>query len=116
MKQTLETPDQMLERLERMGVERVTTLLESNHFDPKTVGLVHGWIKGKEEAQNPTPPAPKVDEIAEEALKTARQAIREARKLRAAALKTQRLATIAIAVAGAGIFVSILTLFASAIR
>ena len=116
MKATLETPDQMLERLERMGLERVQTLVETNHFDAKTIGLVHGWVKRKIEEQNPTRPAPKIDEIAQEALKTARQAIREERKTRAITLKTQRLATIAIAVAGAAVFISILTLFASAIR
>jgi len=116
MKATLETPDQMLERLERMGVDRVKTLMANKHFDPKTIGLVQGWIQRKIEEQNPTTPAPPVDEVAQEALQTARQAIREARKMRAAAAKTQRLATIAIAVAGAGILVSILTLFAIAIR
>ena len=116
MKATLETPDQMLERLERMGIERVKSLLATQHFDPKTIGLVNGWIQRKEEERNPTPAAPKTDEIAQEALKTARQAIREARKMRAAAVKTERMATIALVVAGAGILVSILTLFAIAIR
>jgi hypothetical protein len=116
MKATLETPDQMLERLERMGVERVKSLLDGDHFDSKALGLVHGWIKRKAEQQNPTPPAPNFEEIAQEALKTARKAIREDRKTRAVVLKTQRLATIAIAVAGASVLISILTLFASALR
>ncbi len=116
MKATLETPDQMLERLERMGVDRVETLLESDHFDPKTLGLVHGWIKRKEEERNPTAPAPNFEEMAQEALKTARQALHEDRKTRVVALKNQRLATIAVAVAGTGLLISILTLFAIAIR
>lgn len=47
-------------------------------------------------------------------MRTARQAIREARKVREAAAKTQRLAI--IATASAGIVVSILSLFATAIR
>lgn len=116
MKETLETPDQMLERLERMGLDHVKNLLESNHFDPKTLGLVHGWVARKAEEQNPTPAAPKPEAVAQEALQTARQAIREARNLRVAAAKTQRLFTIAIAVAGAGFLVSVLTLFAISIR
>ena len=116
MKTTLETPDQMLERLERLGLDRVQSLLTTNHFDPKTIGLVQGWVERKEEEQNPTPPVRTADEIAQEALHTARQATIEARRLRAAALQTQRMAQIAIAIAGAGIAISILTLFAFAIR
>lgn len=116
MKASLETPDQMLERLERLGLERVQSLLGTNHFDPKTMGLVQGWIKRKEEERNPTPKVRTAEEIAQEALQVARQATKEARKLRAVALKTQRTAQIAIAVAGAGIAISFLTLFAFAIR
>jgi len=116
MKATLETPDQMLERLDRLGLDRVKSLLGTDHFDPKTIGLVQGWIKRKEEELNPTPTVRSADEVAQEALQTARQAKVEARKLRAIALKTQRTAQIALAVAGAAIVISFLTLFAFAIR
>ncbi len=116
MKATLETPDQMLKRLDRMGLERVKSLLETDHFEPKTIGLVQGWIKRRTEEQCPSPAAPKPEVVAQEALTAARQAIRETRKLRVAELKTRRMATIAIAVSGAAFLVSILTLFASAIR
>jgi len=115
MKATLETPNQLLERLERMGLDHAKSLLAKNHFEPKTLGLVQGWISRKEEELNPTPPA-ELDPAVQEALKTARQAIREARRVREAAAKTQRLAVIAIAVAGAAIAISILALFATAIR
>ena len=117
MKTTLETPDQLLERLDRMGLDHVSNLLTKNHFEPKTLGLVQGWISRKEEERNPTAPAaPELDPVVQEALRTARQAIREARRVREDAAKTQRLATIAIAVASAGIVVSFLSLFAIAIR
>ena len=116
MKATLETPNQMLERLDRMGLERVRALLEQDHFDPKTIGLVTGWIKRKEEERNPTPAAPPTEEVAREALKAARQAVSEARKARVVAAKAQRLSTIGLAVAGAATLVAILTLFATAIR
>ena len=118
MRTTLETPNQLLERLDRMGLDHVRNLLTKNHFAPKTLGLVQGWIDRKEEQRNPTPPpeAPKPDPAVQEALRTARQALRETRKVREAAAKTQRLAIIAIATASAGILVSILSLFATAIR
>ena len=118
MKATLETPDQLIKRLEHMGLDHAKNLLARQHFERKAVGLVQGWIARKEEERNPTPPpeAAKPDPAVQEALKTARQAIREARRVREAAAKTQRLATIAIAVASAGIVVSILSLFAIAMR
>ena len=117
MKGTLETPDEMLERLDRMGLDRVKSLLTTGHFERKTLGLVHGWVQRKEEEKNPpAPPAPSAEELAQEALKTARLAVREARKMHAAAVKTRRTATIALALSGVGILLSILTLFAFAIR
>ena len=116
MKTTLETPDQMLERLERMGLERVQSLLATKHFDPKTLGLVQGWIARKREEQNPTPDGPAPEVVALEALQTARKATSDVRRLHVAAAKTQRLALIALAVAGSGLLISILTLFAIAIR
>ncbi|NIM01309.1 MAG: hypothetical protein GTN89_10795 [Acidobacteria bacterium] len=115
MKTTLETPSQMLERLERMGLDRVKALLEKDHFDPKTIGLVAGWIKRKQEEENPAPTAPPADEVAREALKIARQAAAGARQAHVGAAKAQRMATIGLAVAGAATLVAILTLFAAAI-
>jgi hypothetical protein len=33
MKATIETPDQLLDRLDSMGLDRVWNLLAKNHFD-----------------------------------------------------------------------------------
>ncbi len=116
MKATLETPAQMLERLDRMGLERVKALVESGHFEAKTIGLVTGWIKRKEEERFPTTPEPSAEEVAREALKTARQAQAEARKARHAAASARRASTIALVVAGAAAVIAVLGLFAAAIR
>jgi hypothetical protein len=117
MRATLETPDQMLERLDRMGLDRVKSLLATDHFEQKTIGLVHGWVKRKEEEKNPpAPPAPSAEEIAQEAHKIARLAVRESKKLRAVVVKTHRMATLALALSGAGILISILGLLVAAIR
>ena len=55
MKATLETPDQLLERLDSMGLDNAKNLLARKHFEPKAVGLVQGWVSRKEEELNPIP-------------------------------------------------------------
>ena len=87
MQTTIETPDQLLERLDLMGLERVKTLHRKNHFEKKKRGVVDGWIERKEEELNPTP-APAVakpDPAVQEALRIARRAFQEARKTQEAA-------------------------------
>ena len=116
MKTIVETPDQMLERLELMGLERVKGLLAKNHFEPKTHGLVRGWVARKEEALNLSPPAtPEIDPAVQEAIRTARKALLATVKTREDLKKVQTQALIATVVAGAAMLVAALALFAFAI-
>lgn len=117
----VETPDQMLERLDRMGLKRVKSLTALGHFEKKAAPLVKGWIERRErELLGPTPePADPDQELrmaVEEASRQAQQAKAGAKAAQKAALKAQRTALIAITIAGIGAVISILSLFALAIR
>jgi hypothetical protein len=116
-----ETPDQMLERLERMGLERVRALIARGHFEPKTMGLVNGWIARKEREQRGPDPAPAEPEndlrvAVERGSRQSQRAATGAKAAHEAAAKAQRTAWIAIIVSGSAALVSILSLFALAIR
>lgn len=124
MTTTTETPDQLLERLEQMGLGRARSLLVMNHFEGKAQNLVKGWIARKEEEEelkvppSPTPPAAAAPDAAavQETIRMSRRAIREAQATREVVAQMRRLNTIAIATATAAIVVSILSLFALALR
>ena len=113
-----ETPDQVLGRLDKMGLERVKALQARNHFEPKARGLVQGWINRREEALHPTPTpaAPEPDPVLLEALRTANKAAAKARGAQESAKAARRLALIAAGLGGAGLVVAILALFAAALR
>ncbi len=118
----METPDQLLERLEQIGLGRAKSLLVMNHYEGKARNLVKGWIARKEEELKappaPTPPvaAPPPAAAVQETIRMSRRAIREAQATREVMAQMRRLNTIAIATATAAIVVSILSLFAVALR
>jgi len=117
----VETPDQMLERLDRMGLERVKSLTARGHFEQKVVPLVKGWITRRERellksTPEPAEPDQKLRMAVEQASRQAQQAKADAKAAQEAALKAQRTALIAITIAALGAVVSILSLFALALR
>ena len=116
-----ETPDQLLERLDRMGLDRVKSLQSKNHFEPRARSLVQGWVDRKEEELRPAPAptpeaAPQPDPMLVEARRAANKAILDAKAAREAATAARRLALIAAGLGGAGLVVAILALFATALR
>jgi hypothetical protein len=117
----METPNQLLERLDRLGEQRVRHLIARKHFEPKKVPLVEGWLERQEQARiaampDPDAEAKKAQEQAREAMAKARKASEAAAKADANAGKAQRLAIIATAVGSAAVLVSVLALFALAIN
>ena len=122
----MESPDQLLGRLDRMGEERVRALLGRKYFEPKTVPLVKGWLSKQEQERRGS--GNRVDvldvgEVLEQVREVARHASEAAVKAQECATqagetarRTQRFAVIAIAVGSAGLLVSVLALFALAIR
>ena len=113
----METPDQLLARLDTMGEQRVCMLMEKNYFEPRAVALVQGWLTRKQEARQPEPPNP-VEEELEKARALARQAIEAAAKAdqNAAraderARRANRVALAAVAMGSSGLLVSVLILF-----
>lgn len=117
MSTVVETPEQMTERLEVMGLERVKALMSKGHFEPKTQGLVRGWIARKEEALKPPEPkkAPEIDPAVQEAIRAAKKAMAESRQARIELQKVQKQALVATVVAGAAALVAVFALFALAI-
>jgi hypothetical protein len=116
----METPDEMLERLDRMGEDRVRALLgRGDHFEPKAVPLVRGWLERREKTRasnGDRQTLPNLYRSFERLRTTARQAVEAAEIAEDLATKGQRLALIAMVVGGASLLVSVLTLFALAIR
>ena len=122
----METPDQLLSRLDIMGEDRVRALVSREYFEPKAVTLVQGWLARKEQSRvkNETQaPQPDLEELLEKARALASQASRAAVKAQECATqagetakKAHRVAVIAIAVGSAGLLISILSLFALALR
>jgi hypothetical protein len=117
----VETPDQLLERLDRMGLERVKSLILRGHFEQKAMPLVKGWIQRKERelygsAPEPVDPNQNLHAAVEQAARQAQQARAGAKAAGEAASKAWRMALIAITVAAIGAVVSIMSLFALAIR
>jgi hypothetical protein len=118
---TKETPDQMLERLELMGLKRVKGLITLGHFEKVAIPLVKGWIERKEQELLPSTPDPeetdqKLRMAVEQASRQAQQAEASAKAAQEAAIKAKRTASIAITIAVIGAVISILFLFALAIR
>ena len=121
MTTVVETPDQMLERLDRMGLDRVRSLVGRGHFEQKTVPFVKGWIARKErELLGPPPEPAEADQnlrmAVEQASRQAQLGEADAKAAKETALQAQRTALIAITIAAAGAVVSILSLFALAVR
>ena len=116
-----ETPDQLLERLELMGLKRVKGLVAQKHFEKKAIPLVKGWIERKEQELCPSTSEPaETDQnlrmAVEQASQQAQQAEAHAKAAQEAAIKAKRTASIAVTIAVIGAVISILFLFALAIR
>lgn len=77
--QVVETPAQMLARLDRMGEERVRYLLSSAYFDPQQEPLVKGWLDEKERDRGVGPAAEQ--DRAETAMDELRTRVRKAEGL-----------------------------------
>jgi hypothetical protein len=119
-----ETPDQLLERLDRMGLERVKALVgRGQHFEKKAIPLVKGWIERKEEELRPPAPEPeesvreqKIRLTVEQASRHAEQAEAIAETAKKAALKAKHTALIALTIGVIGTTISLLVLVLLAIR
>jgi hypothetical protein len=115
----METPDELLARLDRMGEERVRALLCKKYFEPQTLSLVEGWISRKEQERGGNGgSAPQRDFGAalEKARTLAGRASEAATRAAENANKAQRLAIVGVAISSAALLISILALFALAIR
>ena len=113
----METPNQLLERLEKMGEQRVRGLLANPHFDPKALPLIQNWLSGKQpERDGGRPAKQELDEALEKARALARQAGESAKKASEVARKANRMAFAALAAGSLGLLVSILALFVLALR
>jgi hypothetical protein len=115
----METPDELLARLDRMGEERVRTLLGRDYFEAKALPLVRGWLERAEQARSGngrTMSGSALVESLEKARRGAQKAWEAAEKADACARKAQRLALIAVSVGSASMLVAVLALFALALR
>ena len=119
----METPDQMLHRLEKMGRNKVRALIGLRHFERKTLPLVKGWLDRKDEEESEAQVREVLadtDRALENTRRLARQsssgAIKLAARAERAAGRAQRLATIALAFASLSTLVAFLSLFALALR
>ena len=114
---SVETPDQLQQRLEKMGESRVRALVGQGYFEPKKATFVQGWLDGKtRERSNGKPGLEEILTLVGRANEAAAKAQEEARQATESAKKTQRLTLAALAVGSLGLLVSILTLFALALR
>jgi hypothetical protein len=128
----METPDQLQDRLERMGEPRVRGLISSGHFEPKTVPFVKDWLTRKRDTARDageiarTERQRDLDEVravaddagqsARSAAESAKTAVASAGAVQEAARTSQRMAYLAVGLAGAGLLIALLTLFALAVR
>ena len=123
----METPEEMVSRLERMGESRVRNLILSGHFAPRTMGLVKGWLLEKEQAreapEEEAPPQPSIEDavarleqLAREAVEVAKEAAKLAVLASHAALLAHRLAIGGIVAGGVGLLAAILAMFAMTLR
>jgi hypothetical protein len=128
----METPDQLQERLERMGEPRVRGLVSAGHFEPKTVPFVKDWLTRKRDAARDAGELARtqgqrdldaVRAVADDAGLSARSAAESAKTaaesagaVHEAARTSQRMAYLAVVLAGAGLLIALLTLFALAMR
>jgi len=123
----METPEDMLGRLERMGESRVRNLIVSGHFAPRTMGLVKGWLLQKEQArearEEDVSPQPSIEDavarfeqLAREAVEVAEEAAKAAELASHAALLAHRLAIGGIVAGGVGLLAAILAMFAMTLR
>jgi uncharacterized MAPEG superfamily protein len=115
----METPDQLLARLDRMGEERVRALLCKKYFEAHTLPLVEGWISRKEQERSGNggrAPQQDLGAALDKARTLAGRASEAAARATENANKAQRLAIVAVAVGAAALLISVLALFALAIR
>lgn len=122
----METPDQLLQRLEAMGEERVRALLARRYFESRQTPLVQGWLAKLEQARSEAEEPPAVPDAAE-LLQRARDLARQAEKAASAAQHraseaatlaraSQRLSLIAVTIGSIALLVSSLLLFVAANR
>jgi len=115
----METPDELLARLDRMGEERVRALLCKKYFEPKALPLIEGWISRKEQERGGNGGREAQQDFGaaiEKARTLAGRASESAKRATENANKAQRLAIAAVAVGSAALLISVLALFALAIR
>jgi hypothetical protein len=115
----METPDELLARLDRMGEERVRSLLGRKYFEPKAVSLVQGWLERLEQARSGNGgavPGAALLEGLEQARRAARESRAAAERANESARKAQRLALIATTIGSVSMLVAVLALFALALR
>jgi hypothetical protein len=115
----METPDELLARLDRMGEDRVRALLGREYFEGRAVPLVRGWLERVEKARSGNGDAVPGAALLE-GLEKARRAVRETKEAadqaNASARKAQRLALIATTIGSVAMLVAVLALFALALR
>ena len=119
-----ESPPEMLSRLERLGEERVRSLVESEYFHPRAIPLVQGWLAEKDRRRGlgsraETDRREKVLEDLGVRLRRAEAAIKRAVKDAAAARqaleKSTRVTRAALILGSLGVVASIVSLLVSAL-
>ena len=115
----METPDELLARLDRMGEDRVRALLGRDHFEPRTQPLVRGWLERAEKSRSGNgrgEDGAALLKSLDETRRAARKAQEAADKADGSAKKAQRLALIAMTLGSAAMLIAVLALFALALR
>jgi len=110
----MQTPDEVLEDLERMGESAVRERLGTGYFGPRKTPLVEGWLRRKEqtreearrarEARSLRPPKDRSAEAAE-----------LAQQARLAAERAMRQAQIALVLGGLGVLLAVSALIVVAV-
>jgi len=121
---TVETPEQLIERLGRMGEERVRGLIAKNYFPTHARPLVSNWLDEQEETRRkvvemPHAPTPRpADDAAVKAQALARRAVAEAKLAKDAAAaareqaqKAQKIVLTALVLGAIGVVASLGILF-----
>jgi hypothetical protein len=102
-----------------MGEDRVRALLgRGDHFEPRAMPLVRGWLERQEQARAGHGAAmalPNLYREFERLRKAAGEAVEAAEQARASMAKTQRFAMTAVVVSSVSMLISLLALFALAI-
>ena len=106
----METPDQVIEKLELMGEDEVRMRLAQGHFHSKKIPLVTGWLERREQnrAQQQAVVARQQARVEDKR----NEQIKQAHDLATAA---QKQANLAMMIAGGSVFVAVVAVVLAAV-